>query len=516
MRRLAALVALALVALVLAASPVASRVARAAAAAADDLTLLAGPDAVLDTETGGVRVSVQPGGGVWQSAVVTNRGRQRFAVHFGGSDWLQPAVGSVLLEPGASETVRFTVAPPVGTEAGETHATLLVEVEGQPDIRRELIVVVTVLDSVSPTPIPGADAAPESPAEVAGTGTPRSEQSRTADIILLIAIVGGIAFLVMRMIVPSIVRAVKERRRVQLAMTQMSAKFLSRIDARRIRRIVDASAATNAVAMPTVRAKPTRADVRRAERRRRVAARRKATRAADARVRDEARRLASTLWADRIRDARELAEQEAAERTGRIETARRERAELAATLTEERQVAEGRRVARQREIDETRRAEAAVRAQERDEQSAQRRMERTTAAQQAAIDALEQAMKQQREAESQRGRFIRGRSLSARRLANAWGGAFEAASRAQATRTAPLPGEDGTLPPPELRAPVAFLDPLTGQVVRPDRPPLPVPAEAVDDHIDVTALDIEALNRQLASAPSQGTRSASAQRRSSP
>ncbi len=207
------------------------------------------------------------------------------------------------------------------------------------------------------------------------------------------------------------------------------------------------------------------------------------------------------------------AEQESVVQRRRIETARQERAELAAALVEERRLADALRVGRRRDADEMRRAEAAERAQERADQRAQRRLARYQAAQQAAIDQRDKAMQRECEAESRRGGFVRVRSVRARELAVAWGPAVDAALRAASTFTAPLPGEDGPRPAPELRAPLAFCDPLTDDPVR----YTVVASEIVlSDDIDARALDIEALNRQLASAPAQGTRAASAHRRSKP
>jgi len=472
---------------------VAAAAARPAAAVeAGDLTLRPAPEAPLDVATGAIEAAAQPGGGVWQSAIVTNRGRERFAVVLGGSEWLQPTVASVLLEPGQSETVPFTVAPPVDARPGTSTVTLVAHVDGHPEVQRTLDVLVTVLDGVSPEPIDRTRDASEAPPATAGDGGPNRETDRTtADVVLLAAIIGALVLLTFGMIVPSLVTMVKKRRRLRLELVRMRARIQSRIDARRIRRIVEASAAVGAI--PPVPDKPTRADVRQAEYRRRVAERRRIVRAEEARVRDEARRLSSALWADRIREARELAEREAAERTARIERARRERAALAAALAEERELAEAARVERRR------RAAAA------------------------AEDA--QAQRHER-GESTRSGAVRARSRGARRAAVAWGSALAAAVRAQETRTPPVAGEEGTRPLMELGDSVAFLDPLTGTVSRPPRPAgdasvtdlVPTPERRGVDlrRGRPEPLDVDELNRQLAAAPSHGTRTASAHSRSRP
>lgn len=515
MRRPAAVVALTLAAVVFTAPPVASLVA---AVGSSDLTLLPAGDTTLDTESGGLRVSVQPGGGVWQSAVVANRGRQRFTARLGGSAWLHPAVESVLLEPGQSETVRFTVAPPVDAPPGETVATLIAEVEGQPDVTRSIDVVVTVLAGVSPAPIRPDGAGTVTPERAAPARAASGESRDGADLVLLFAIVGGVGLLLAGLFVPPAVHAVKRRRELHRKMLRLHSGALSRVDARRIRRIVEASAAIGEI--PRVPDKPTRADVKRARLRRRAAERHKLIRARQGRVRDEAHRFAAALWNDRVRATRERAEAERTERAARIERARREQAEMAARLAEEREAEDARRRERLRTSEEQRRADAAERARERSARTAARRSERRTAARRAADAARERELARQRDAEAERSDRVQLRSRVARRTAVAWGRAADAAARAQAARTAPVPGEDGSHRAPALDAPVAFLDPLTGKVMRPERAAGTGPALAGESHagdrVDVVALDVEELNRQLASTPSHGTRAASAQSRSKP
>ncbi|GIU88435.1 MAG: hypothetical protein KatS3mg009_2950 [Acidimicrobiia bacterium] len=111
------------------------------------------PGADRDVRTGALRVSAQPGGGVWQSAVVTNRSPVRFTVALSGGDgWVRPALDRVLVDPGASVTVDFTVAPPRDAPAGDHATRLVAEVPDAPGVRQELAILASVVGEPVPAP----------------------------------------------------------------------------------------------------------------------------------------------------------------------------------------------------------------------------------------------------------------------------------------------------------------------------------------------------------------------------
>ncbi|MGQ0825410.1 MAG: hypothetical protein ACT4OX_10365 [Actinomycetota bacterium] len=210
MRR-SALGALAFVAMLATANP-----ARAATTYTD-LALTPSPDSALDAKTGAVRVAVQPGGGVWQSAVLTNRSRVRLSVRLagggnGGTDtWIQPAIDTVLLEPGKSQTVDFTIAPPADA-TGDAMAALVATVVDAPSIALRLDVLVELIG------VPVAQAAAPAGAPPATISSPtqsdaaRAQGSDAADRMLLVGIVATLVVLVLAIVVPALVET---RRRVR-------------------------------------------------------------------------------------------------------------------------------------------------------------------------------------------------------------------------------------------------------------------------------------------------------------
>jgi hypothetical protein len=202
MRRQAALVALALAGVGLVVGPAASR----AGATVDDLVLAPSPGSELDTASGAVAVSAQPGGGVWQSAVVTNRGPVPRTVHLAASAWVRPAVDRVLLEPGSSETVAYTVAPPADAPPGTTPAELVAEVDGAAGARRVLAIAVTVLPGASVPRNRPERAAPDAPA------ASHHARSRTVEVLVLLAVGAVLVGVVGALTVPSVLRAAQRTR----------------------------------------------------------------------------------------------------------------------------------------------------------------------------------------------------------------------------------------------------------------------------------------------------------------
>jgi hypothetical protein len=159
--------ALAAVALVCAALIMTASSATAATPRRGDLLLAPGSDARRDTDTGGIRVTAQPGGGVWASAIVTNHSHAPMTVAVRGegahgvAQWIRPAVPSVLLAAGEQTTIHFTIAPPRSAANGLVHAQLVVSVADAPTVTRTLGLVIDVL---------GAPAAVAPRANTATTG----------------------------------------------------------------------------------------------------------------------------------------------------------------------------------------------------------------------------------------------------------------------------------------------------------------------------------------------------------
>jgi hypothetical protein len=172
-----------------------------------DLVLTSAPGAERDVGSGAVRVSAQPGGGVWQSAVVTNRSRVRFTVRLSGGDdgWVRPAVETVLVDPGASVTVDFTVAPPPEAEAGDHRTRLVAEVPGAPGVRQELEIVAAVVGAPVPRP---DDAAPDASPPGAAARTSSGDEG---DAYAATVLVGTTVLVVLLVGVPPSVRAVRRR-----------------------------------------------------------------------------------------------------------------------------------------------------------------------------------------------------------------------------------------------------------------------------------------------------------------
>jgi hypothetical protein len=202
--------------------------ARRAAAplGAGTLALAPGPDAGRDPGTGAVRVAAQPGGGVWQSAVVTNRSAARVTVVLGADDdpavpgsgsWVQPTTATLLLDPGASEVVRFTVAPSGDAAPGEVRTRLHAEVADHPGTRRDLEVVVAVLEGGA-APAPRDTDAARGGESVRGTGTIRvgdSADPTFADRFLMVAVLAAFAMVVLAAVLPPGIRRRRDRRRAR-------------------------------------------------------------------------------------------------------------------------------------------------------------------------------------------------------------------------------------------------------------------------------------------------------------
>lgn len=173
-----------------------------------DLVLTSAPGAERDVGSGAVRVSAQPGGGVWQSAVVTNRSRVRFTVRLSGGDdgWVRPAVDTVLVDPGASVTVDYTVAPPADAEAGDHGTRLVAEVAEAPGVRQELDIVAAVVGApVPPRDDSAVDGSPPSGAAA------RASSEDGGDAYAATVLVGTAVLVVLVVGVPPSVRAVRRR-----------------------------------------------------------------------------------------------------------------------------------------------------------------------------------------------------------------------------------------------------------------------------------------------------------------
>ena len=190
--------------------------APSAAQELDDLALMPSSDAVLDTETGAVKVAVQPGGGVWQSATLTNRSSVRFSVRLEGvgddetGTWIRPAIDTMLLEPGKSQTVDFTIAPP-SNASHDAYASLVATAIDAPDVTKRIDVLVELIGEPVASANDNAGAVRSTPQPPSEMKPAKPQGNRTADTILLIAIVASLAVLGIALLVPVVVGA---RRRI--------------------------------------------------------------------------------------------------------------------------------------------------------------------------------------------------------------------------------------------------------------------------------------------------------------
>ena len=254
-------VALVVMTLVVATIVAAGAASAAASISPEDLAIVAGSGAALDPETGAVRVSVQPGGGVWQSATVSNRGRVRYTVEVHGAgdkaDWVRPAFETVLIEPGKTASIDFTVAPPSDAEREDATAQLLVKIVEAPEVTRTLDLIVSVLGpavveapveepAVVDTPLAGATAGSAPRAAVPGGRS-------TAESLVFLAIFAALIALVAWTVVPPVQRFVRARRERAAAIAPPPPQY-SAESARDIRKRADAARAKATARRTTPRA----------------------------------------------------------------------------------------------------------------------------------------------------------------------------------------------------------------------------------------------------------------------
>jgi hypothetical protein len=334
----------------------------------------------------------------------------------------------------------------------------------------------------------------------------------TADVATLVAVVGALFLLVVAMLVPPAVGALRARRRRGLGLHVRWVRCCERVRSvkvgRRTARVADAAAASgtlSTVAPPTL----TRADVRRAEQQRRAAERQERLQAERRRLREEAQRAAAAAWDQRMRAMRERAEADARARAEAIDNARRIRAERAEALVAERRDAEERRLERVRANEARRREETAERARRRAAESIARRRLGREADAAMRKDVIAEELHRQHQTELSRAAVVQLRSEEARELARSW----IVRSRSETgSAPPPLPGEHHaidallvTLPDPDARRAVRFAAAPPPETPEPDLEAAGsadgAPHEAgrsrARERIAVVALDVDALNARL-------------------
>jgi hypothetical protein len=181
----------------------------AAVAPTPDLTLVPGAEQARDTESGGIRVVAQPGGGVWAAATLTNISAQSLTVELAGADgtasWIRPSVPSLLLAAHETTTVRFTVAPPRDAKNETTTARFVVTAANTPTITASLPVVVDVIGSPAAVPASAATGGVASAgADAAGNTQDGKGTRRSAtDVALTWAIILALGVVVARTFMPA-------------------------------------------------------------------------------------------------------------------------------------------------------------------------------------------------------------------------------------------------------------------------------------------------------------------------
>jgi hypothetical protein len=491
--------------------------AEAVAPAQPAIVLAPAAGSQLDGNQRGYAVSVQPGGGVWQSVVVESRDDTRRTVTLAGTGaagtWAHPSNTTIVLGPHQRAPVPFTIAPPVGTPPGRAAGALTATVDGG-GATASIGFVVTVTTATGAAPTKDATGAPATrgaPAPETSTPTVEGSSSRShtssSDLVTMFAVVGALARLVLAMIIPPLVQRARQRRADRqvgkrgwrVARIRVEERFRSTRLRRHTERVADAAAAVGAaatVAPPEL----SRADVRRAEQQRRVAERRERLRAERERLRQEAQRAAADAWDERVQAMRERAEAEARGRADAIEAARRRRAERAAELDAQRLLAEERRLEQLRAAEARRREETAERARQRAAELAARRRLGREAGDALRRDVIAEDLQRQREIEQSRAAVVQLRSEEARELARSW--IVDAQRRHDGEAPPPLPGEGEALEHllVDLPAPGAAPPPVDIEEASPvDEVPTSAAARRARtrEKVAVVALDIEALNARL-------------------
>jgi hypothetical protein len=480
----------------------------------------------LDGDHAGYAVTVQAGGGVWQSVVVENRlGDGRVTVRLAGTGaagrFAHPSISTLVLAPHEREPVPFTVAPPRTAPSGRATGALSATVVDTASHDRTVIGTTTSVairvNVVGGTT--GAAANPPSDGRATSVTPDSSAAGRddtsglthpahrgktpTSDVVMLVAVVGALVLLVLAMIGPPTIRAVAKRRDdrlrgkrgLRVAALRANERIRSLGLRRRTARVADAEVASGAIAN-VAPPELSRADVRRAEQQRRVAERRERLRAERQRLREEARRAAAEAWDERARAMRERVEADARARAEAIESARRFRAQRAAELVAERRAAEERRLETARATEARRREEVAERARRRAEELATRRQLSRDADAAMREDVVIEDLAQKRATELSRAAVVRLRSEEARELARTWIINVPAGRTTEAPP--PLPGEHDAVEQRLVALPAPAPPDDEARDDAPAEPPRPTEGAARQrEKVAVVALDVDALNARL-------------------